>query len=139
MSFALADVDISNLSYDELVSLVNEAQMLMMKSDKWQRVEVPTGVYEIGKDIPEGYWTISPISTYPYISVSWGTKLDDTKRDIARGCRIDGSIISGPDSSIYEVGDATSVSWQLMNGQYLIIERGTAVFTPFTGNSFTFK
>ena len=33
---AVADVDISGLSYDELIDLVNKAQMEMMKMDKWQ-------------------------------------------------------------------------------------------------------
>lgn len=52
---AIADVDISGLSYDELVALVNKAQMEMMKMDKWQEVVVPEGIYIIGEDIPAGH------------------------------------------------------------------------------------
>lgn len=136
VSFAVADVDISGLSYDELVELVNKAQMEMMKSDKWQEVLVPEGIYQVGKDIPAGHWTISaPPKGVTY--VGYGTSLESDGSGLDN--IINGASLTGIDTYSYDVGDTTQVSWELKEGQYVEIGTSSAVFTPFTGNSFSFK
>ena len=45
--------------------------MEMMKSDKWQEVRVPVGVWEVGKDIPAGHWSITCALDTAYMG--WGT------------------------------------------------------------------
>jgi len=137
---ALSEVDISGLSYDELLKLVNEAQMLMMKSDKWQEVEVPAGTYQIGKEIPAGYWTITA-SPKQRPKITWGTKLkeDGITIDFWGSSFSTDTRITGVENWMYSEGDVNSVNWDLKEGQYISIEEGSVIFTPFKGNTFTFK
>ena len=139
-SFSLADVDISGLTYDELVNLVNEAQMLIMKSDKWQEVEVPEGTYLIGTDIPAGKWTISCNEHY-YVELEVGYKIKpngsvDMLADMDNYMY---SSLYGQKYSLYNEGDTSFITWDLKEGQYIRISKGSAYFTPFKGNSFKFK
>ena len=55
-------IDLSDLSIEELAMLRDRCQMEMMKSDKWQEVRVPVGVWEVGKDIPAGHWSITCVT-----------------------------------------------------------------------------
>lgn len=69
---ALADLpDISGLSYEELVQLKDQINLAMWNSQEWQRVLVPKGIWEIGADIPEGHWTMTPngshVGMYVYV------------------------------------------------------------------------
>lgn len=134
-SVSLADIDISSLSYEELVDLVNEAQMLMMQSDKWQEVEVPSGIYMVGKDIPEGSWTITA-SANSLINLTIGSELSEDK------LRVKGAYsqnLFGVDTSYYAEGKTYFVSVELTEGQYVGISGGNVIFTPQTGNSFSFR
>lgn len=141
-SIAFADTpDISSLSFDELVELVNKAQMLMMKSDKWQEVEVPEGTYLIGRDIPEGHWTISVVPKFAQqIFLYWGDKVKENGQgiDFSSSFRTTADIVS--ENYVFGAeGKTLSVSWELKDGQYICIENGSVIFTPFAGNSFSFK
>lgn len=134
------DIDISNLSYDELITLVNKAQLLMMASDKWQEVEVPEGTYLIGQDIPAGKWTISCNEHY-YVNLDVGYKLKPNG-DIDMLADLDTYMhasLYGPKYVLYNEGDSSFISWELKEGQYIHIDNGSAYFTPYKGNSFTFK
>ena len=57
---ASADVDLSGLSFDELVALREQLNLLLWNSAEWKHVEVPKGVYVVGRDIPAGHWTLKP-------------------------------------------------------------------------------
>ena len=137
---AIADVDISGCSYDELVQLVNEAQKLMMESDKWQEVEVPAGVYKIGEDIPAGHWDISPVRKGRNM-LTWGKKLNEDKTGILseNDALIEVILLYDTENGLYKDGQQTFVSWELIDGQYIEISSGSAVFSPYQGNRFTFK
>ena len=50
-------IDLSGLSYDELVALKDRIDLAIWNSQEWQEVEVPQGLYVVGKDIPSGTWT----------------------------------------------------------------------------------
>ena len=52
------DIDLSKLSYEELVELKDQINLAIWQSKEWEEVEVPQGIWEVGKDIPEGKWTI---------------------------------------------------------------------------------
>ena len=59
-SFAVADgIDLSALSFEELLSLRNELNAEIMSRQEWKEVSVPEGTWEIGADIPEGTYSIS--------------------------------------------------------------------------------
>ena len=135
-SVAFADIDISNLSYQELVSLVNEAQMLIMKTDEWQEVTVPEGLYQIGKDIPEGRWTITCPPKLYSISLMIGSKLYSDLLSVDFDKYVS---LKGKNSMMFTQGDTTSITLDLKDGMYLQIQSGSAIFTPDKGNSFSFK
>lgn len=136
------DFDVSSLSYAELVSLVNNAQMQIMKMDEWQEVEVPAGTYKIGKDIPEGHWTIKvPDGFSRTVFLYWSDVVNNNGQGIPRN---GGSfyVKKGIVSENYvfgSEGEIKSVSWELKDGQYICIDEGSVIFTPYAGNDFKFK
>ncbi len=135
LAYAEAEIDLSGMSYDELVALKDQINKAMWESEEWQEVTVPQGVYEIGEDIPAGHWTIAAADGQ-YVSVSWGTKLNDTKTDVEMVWE-DGfyemeSMVSAK-SDYYDDGDRTEVDFDLQNGQYLVVSGGNVVFTPYQG------
>lgn len=127
--------DLSGLSFDELVQLKEQINLVLWNSQEWQEVRVPKGIYEIGVDIPEGYWTLTAHSrdseSYIYCD-----QLDETKATF------------GPDCDIWEnywVNSARELNkdWKDPNalhelsldmkaGRFIIIPCETT-FTPYTG------
>jgi len=59
-SAACAETDLSGLSYDELVDLQKKISTEIMSRPEWKAVEIPIGEWIVGKDIPEGYYSIIP-------------------------------------------------------------------------------
>ena len=134
-SFAFAEVDLSGMSYDELVALKDQINLAIWNSQEWQEVTVPVGVWKIGEDIPAGHWTItvSPDGSYKWSSVAVGTALSETGKDIdfmtteyyyAEQIRLPGAEdYSGLDEMNYDFKD----------GAYVIINYGDVIFTPYAG------
>ena len=59
-SAAVAEgIDLSGLSFDELLELQQRVNEALWASDGWNHVKVPSGYFEIGSDIPAGRWTIT--------------------------------------------------------------------------------
>jgi len=136
-AISLADLpDISGLTYDELIELKAQITLAMWNSQEWQEVEVPAGVWEIGKDIPEGYWTIS-IRPGRYTQIFYCEKVlpvelrpDHTGQSHTTG-------IAAPDSVLaYQCPQ--SYSYDMKAGCYFICD-DAVVFTPYTGPGFSFK
>jgi len=128
-------VDLSGLSFVELAALRDRCQKEMMKRDEWQKVTVPVGVWEIGKDIPAGHWNItaSKNSEYGWGSLTYCDALDATGKNADRR-----------KSSFYWFGqvkapgaqaavESENIDLDLKEGGYLIIEHAPMVFTPYTG------
>lgn len=57
-SAAAEDINLSSLSFDQLVQLQSRITMEIMQRNEWQEVTVPAGIYEVGKDIPAGTWSL---------------------------------------------------------------------------------
>ena len=90
--FALAEgIDLSGMSYDELVALKDRINLAMWQSDEWQEVTVPQGVWKVGEDIPAGHWTVKCITGNNCRStqISWGEALTEGGTDIAWRGRYD--------------------------------------------------
>ena len=84
--FALADLpDISGLSYNELVQLKDHTNLAMWNSQEWQEVTVPAGVWEVGKDIPEGHWSISLAVEDQLTHIVYTDILDEFGKDVTYG------------------------------------------------------
>ena len=58
-SFAAADsIDLSALSYDELLELRSSLNTEIINRPEWKEVTVPAGTWVIGRDIPEGLYCV---------------------------------------------------------------------------------
>lgn len=58
--FALAEIDLSSLTFAQLMTLRNELNAEIMSRPEWKEVEVPAGNWRIGEDIPEGTYCLTP-------------------------------------------------------------------------------
>lgn len=134
---ALADVDLSGLSFDELVALKSQIDLELFARPEWQSVEVPQGLYLVGRDIPAGKWTVRPIETH-YSEVSVGLTMEDGGMKLKYPYKVSESLY-GPRSSLYSEGKRTELTIEVVDGDYVQIDRGTAIFEPFHGVSLGFK
>lgn len=131
---ATAEIDLSGMSYDELVALKDQINLAIWNSQEWQEVEVPQGVWLVGTDIPAGHWSISAVAKYASIEI--GTQLNETGKGIAafESDFYEYEMITNPAYKHYEKdSDITSIDFDLKEGTYILIEKGTVLFTPYSG------
>lgn len=55
---ALAEIDLSAMSVDELIALNKAVVMELMSRKDFKEVPVPAGTYKVGEDIPAGSYTV---------------------------------------------------------------------------------
>ena len=125
-----ADIDLSGMSYDELVALKDQINIAIWNSEEWQEVDVPQGVWIVGEDIPAGKWTITtkPESSV-MISIGNSTVYDGTTVSAFAV-----EVVYSPDAYFFdENSDATSWTVELEDGQFVGIEDGIAIFSPYSG------
>lgn len=51
-------IDLTAMSFEELIALRQEIDLLIFASDEYKNVSVPAGEYVIGEDIPAGTYTL---------------------------------------------------------------------------------
>ncbi len=124
------DIDLSKLSYDELVELKDQINLAIWQSEEWEEVEVPQGVWEVGKDIPEGKWTIKASDgndCFVYV----GPKTKNGGADV--DWKVHSRIVS--EKSPYYDASKYVCEWiiELKNGQFVEIDSASAVFTTYAG------
>ena len=120
---AAAEIDLSELSFEELLSLQERVNTALWNSSGWNEVSVPSGTYEVGKDIPEGSWIVSAKSDivgFSIHNVYIKGVLDKTIKD--------GILIPDMD---------TGLKVDLYKGQFVKIA-GICIFKTYTP-SFSFK
>ena len=118
---AFAELDISGLSFDELIALQATINQAIWNSDGWKEVTVPEGVYKIGEDIPAGRWTLKRAKNdYTYMRV--GKRFTEGK-------------VSGY-TFTSEVEE--EVNLILEEGSYIEILHNPLIFTPYVA-SFSFN
>ena len=135
---ALAEgIDLSGMSYDELVALKDRINLAMWQSDEWQEVTVPQGVWKVGEDIPAGHWTVKCTSErgVKQTRINWGEKLDSDGNSIAwKGRHSILNDVYNTNYKYYEYdGELTEYSFEAFDGDYIVIEKAPAVFTPYQG------
>lgn len=129
-----AEIDISGMSYDELVALKDQINLAIWNSQEWQEVEVPQGVWLVGTDIPAGHWSIYAVAKYASITI--GTQLDETGKDIAAFASdfYEYERVTNPSYKYFEKdSDVETVDFDLKEGTYVLIEDGTVAFSPYSG------
>lgn len=135
---ARAEIDLSGLSLAELVELKQQITIAMWETEEWQEVEVPVGMYEIGVDIPAGYWTITAVYN-DSSALTWGYQVEEGRAHIARDSQIEYALITAKTSPSWPINQIESVSWELINGTFLRVGGAPVIFTPFTGHDLGFK
>ena len=124
------EIDLSGMSYDELVELKDRINLAIWESEEWQEVEVPQGVWEVGADIPEGKWTIIPTEGM-VVSVSVGTEVTNGGTHVKAKAY---SQLRSPTDKRFDANkDISEWSVELKKGDFVQIQLGTAVFTPYSG------
>lgn len=126
-------IDLSGMTYEELVSLKNRINLAIWNSQEWQEVTVPQGVWKIGRDIPAGHWTIRMIENTrtSWCGLTYCTELDETGLEGSRkGKFYIYKQLARPGSSY---SAALQIDIELKDGTYLIIDNSDVIFTPFYG------
>lgn len=129
-SAAADPVDLSGMSFDELVALRDQLNLAMWNSQEWQEVTIPAGVWKVGEDIPAGHWTIRPLPG-DYVSVAYCDKLDQFGMSPAPGWVGWNGCLTGRDNDITS-SERHEVSLEMTAGMYFIC-RHTVTFTPYAG------
>lgn len=120
---ALAEVDLSGMTFDELVELRKQVDQAIWASDGWQSVQVPGGDYDVGVDIPAGRWTLTGVTSFSYFQVYKSRDLkDDIFAEIA--------------SESLEQNERYNVT--LEDGQYVELSE-TIEFQPYLGAGLQFR
>lgn len=126
-------IDLSGMSYDELVALKDQIDLAIWSSEEWQEVEVPQGVWVIGEDIPAGKWCIKAADGLS-ATINWGDALDASGVDLSYEGEIwVMEVVYSENYDYYSYGDATEVIWDMKEGNYFIVSDGIALFTPYAG------
>lgn len=118
---ALADIDLSGMTFDELMDLQQQLTAALWASDGWQEVEVPVGYYVVGDDIPAGRWSVTSDG---YIFIRLYSSL---KQYLAGNDWIGG----------YGGEAGSKVNLTLADGEVLEVVSTPIIFTP--GTSLGFK
>ena len=71
---AVAETDLTSMSYDALVNLQRELTAEIMSRPEWKSVTVPAGTWLVGTDIPAGTDSISAKFTGVQV---WRRAIDD--------------------------------------------------------------
>lgn len=128
---AFADVDLSGMTFDELVALKDQINLAIWNSAEWQEVTVPQGVWKVGEDIPAGKWTVTAGDGCS-LRFDIGTSLDSTGTELTKTdywWRL-----KSPSHSFYDPSsDIDSVTVDLSNGMIITIDSGAVIFTPYAG------
>ena len=138
-SAVLADVDLSGMSFDELVALRNQVTTALFYSDDWKEIFVPGGFYQVGNGIPSGHWTITPYGQ-SYIHVWYGDKANNSLSgpgigwDIVNGWNGILSTKKNKDGSWQDTSEYHQLDIVIHDGWYLLFA-GDVIFTPYVGVS----
>ena len=139
-TIALADIpDISHLTFDELVELKEQINLAIWNCQEWQEVLVPEGIYQIGKDIPEGHWSIrTAAQSHTIFNVSYFDKVDAVGKGVDRNAYLFIQELASPGFSAFGEVNAEVADIDMKAGWYFKCG-GAVYFTPYTGIDLGFQ
>ena len=139
---AFADsIDISSLSFSELMTLRHRCQLAMMESEEYQEVTVPQGLWEVGVDIPVGKWIVKCADTardrlfLGECHISWGTGKPNSEGIFEYDNRKGRASVYNPNNDNYDEGEVTEIIIEVEIGDFIYIDSSynKAVFCTYTG------
>lgn len=129
-ALAADPIDLSDMSFDDLVALREQVNLAIWNSQEWQEVTVPAGTWEIGKDIPAGHWTLTPMDNRICYLI-YTSELDSSGHGSKRKAIIfDGTLVSATHAQHNDARNQIDLS--LEDGRFLILDAAVTV-TPYTG------
>lgn len=128
---AFADVDLSGLTFDDLVALKDQVQLAIWESEKWEEVTVPQGIYRVGKQIPPGKWTVR-CNTGSFAQIAVADDLRENGTKVTFPPKASANIYD-PKAKTYSEGDNTEWTVELFDGEYVEISFSSTVFSPYSG------
>lgn len=133
-SVAYAEIDLSGMTYEELVALKDQINLAIWNSEEWQEVTVPQGVWKIGEDIPEGHWTITCAGD-GWSTIEYGDELNESGKSLSWfGDIYYSEQICSKESIVYDENSSkVSIDLEVKEGNYIIIDYGNVIFTPYAG------
>lgn len=124
-------IDLSGMTYDELVALKDKINLAIWNSEEWQEVTVPQGLWKVGEDIPAGHWTIKCAGGY-FTFIRIGTIPDNMKKDVKDEGFLGGGMAYNP-TAPYKTAELLEIDFELEDGMYVAISCGPAIFSPYAG------
>ena len=116
---AFAEIDLSGLSFAELIDLRQQIDRLLFGSDEYKEVTVPQGNYTVGVDIPAGAYSLS-VSSFATCTI-----YEDSSADFDK---LVGMYALSADSPVAKL--------ERTDGQYVELSGGSVVFKTYTGLGF---
>ena len=107
---ALAD-DLSSMSFDDLLTLRQQITAEIMSRPEWKEVEVPTGIWIVGQDIPVGFYSIHPAPGGAFLRIY----TDKSKMIINQGIRKENQAVG---------------KIELLDGYQVEVSDGSLIFSP---------
>lgn len=114
---AIADVDLSSMTYDELLALRDQLNIEIFSRPEWKEVTVPGGQWSVGKDIPAGAYSLHPTKEGGFVTIY----NENGKLIISQGIRDEENVIG---------------KIELLEGYSVEISRGSLIFAPAIGLGF---
>lgn len=129
---AAEDVDLSSMSFNELVALRDQLNLAIWNCQEWQEVTVPEGVWTVGEDIPAGHWSVRVAAEHDYLYVSCFDRLNEIEKRPANGSKLYMQDIASPGYSAFGEIIPESADIILEDGWFFKCT-GAVVFTPYAG------
>ena len=126
-SVALADIDLTGMSFNELRILYEQVQQALINTKQGGTVKVGSGLFIVGKDIPSGKWSITA-EEGGHVFLSVYKSFDETRNE-GKGIFTYDWIYS-PSHRSYDEGDTTEMTVYLQDGYCVEITSGSVLFTP---------
>lgn len=138
-SAAADPIDLSGMSFDELVALRDQLNLAIWNSQEWQEVTIPAGVWVVGKNIPAGHWTIRVAMESDFQFIYYFDKLNEAGLGPDYSGYVFLQQIASPDLIENGVPCPDSYSIEMMDGWFFYCT-GAVIFSPYAGEPvFGFK
>lgn len=135
VSSSFADkIDLSDMSFDELVALKDQINLAIWNSQEWQEVKVPQGVWKVGVDIPAGHWSIEACPG-DWANITVGIEIDELGKSVKRNRDryYYAQVTSETYRSYKPDNDVPSIDVELIDGDYVEIDNASVFFKPYSG------